>query len=670
MKRNTLILILIALMGVSTLTAQELKVLSFKHMENDLAARTNNVPDINGNPTALIKVMLAIDGAEFNKNQVIEVKHATSQYNVYMPAGTISKKLSISAPGFLPLEIVFKDYGITLEAQNTYELRLEVPQTTGQPRLTTQYVKFTISPKNAEGTVIVEENGKDNRQEKTFSQGYCDVLVSKGTYSYKVYSKDYYPFEGSFTMNPSLQQTEVPIQLVANFGYLQLNPDKSDYAGATVDVDGVTYGTLPMGKIKLAKGSHRVVVRKADYSVFRDSVTILDNAATTQRRVSMDARFRTMQFEVEDADRTTILLDGEVIGEYSSSKPVVKNIGFGNHQIEIRREHHESYITELSVAEPGTQTLTLKAPRPLTGILNITSTPSNADIWLDGIHIGTTPLMYQPLIGTRTVQISKQGYASQTQRVHFSEEGESKVVSVSLNKQTTPVTSTGTAGELSRYTTEGRDKKKTAHHQIETPGFSVSYFSLAMGVGTHVSYEMSALDLGLTYVILRPAVFTWDFAFKFMGNHPVLGDFTTPGTIKALIPDGEYYYNAVEYSNQARWTYMPQLLFNIPLNRDNDKFMYFGGGALISLSKGTEEEERVTNYTASEYASKKGYEYTTAEGLIKMEEDLTANMRKIWFNAELGFRFSLSDVTDMDVYARYADSFTVGVRFTFGWHSL
>lgn len=111
-------------------SAQEMSVKRFEEATTDLMARTKPRQDLNGNDCALVKVQIAAQDVNFSGNIMGGVANVGNEYWVYMTEG--SKRLTIRHPSYLPLEVLFADYGInSLKGKTTYVLTLflgEKPQ--------------------------------------------------------------------------------------------------------------------------------------------------------------------------------------------------------------------------------------------------------------------------------------------------------------------------------------------------------------------------------------------------------------------------------------------------------------------------------------------------------------------------------------------------------------
>ena len=114
----------LAMLVTMIVSGQELQVRSFRFAANDISAVKYQRLDLNGQPCALIKVGLGVQGAKFPGTEVVgDVKFDTGEYWVYVVDGT--KKLKVMHNNYAPLYIDFSDYPEQrLEGGRTYVLIL------------------------------------------------------------------------------------------------------------------------------------------------------------------------------------------------------------------------------------------------------------------------------------------------------------------------------------------------------------------------------------------------------------------------------------------------------------------------------------------------------------------------------------------------------------------
>lgn len=82
------------------------------------------------------------------------------------------------------------------------------------------------------------------------------------------------------------------------------------------------------------------------------------------------------------------------------------------------------------------QAITLPAPTPIYGSLNVESTPIGATIYIDGKEVGKTPrYINEVLIGQHRLQLVKEGYDEYSEMVSVAK-GERKQVKAAIDKKT------------------------------------------------------------------------------------------------------------------------------------------------------------------------------------------------------------------------------------------
>ncbi len=104
----------------SIASADELKVKSITSDPYDIDGAFYSRKDLNGNPCALLKIVLPKDVSNvIFEGSTIDIQNDGVEVYVYLTQG--SKHLKIKSAGFEPLEIYFPDYGISaLKGNQTY----------------------------------------------------------------------------------------------------------------------------------------------------------------------------------------------------------------------------------------------------------------------------------------------------------------------------------------------------------------------------------------------------------------------------------------------------------------------------------------------------------------------------------------------------------------------
>ena len=104
------LVILLILFGTVDLLAQKMRVESFSVVATDISASKFVRKDGNGVDGGLVKVLLPMKNVKFEGNIILPVQQKTSEYWVYMTEG--SKELRISIPGYAPILVNFRKWGV------------------------------------------------------------------------------------------------------------------------------------------------------------------------------------------------------------------------------------------------------------------------------------------------------------------------------------------------------------------------------------------------------------------------------------------------------------------------------------------------------------------------------------------------------------------------------
>ena len=283
-----------------------------------------------------------------------------------------------------------------------------------------QYVIFEVEPKWS--NVVVD--GKSHVPDQ---YGLVTLVLSNGTYSYSVSANDYYTDSGSLQVQGA--KIEKRITLKPAFGWLSV-PDSGDLGGANVFVDDTHIGTAPLKSKGLKSGEHRVRIMKTMFKAYEGSVVIKDNEVLTFAP----------KLEPDFAD-VTINAGGDcaiyVDNEFKGTGTWSGKLASGDHLFESRKENHRSTaITKAIYPSVSRLVFNLADPAPIMGTLNVMSTPGMAEVYVDGKLIGRTPMMHDVLVGSRKVEIRKDGFKDFEQSISVVE---NKMVDVVANmKELTP----------------------------------------------------------------------------------------------------------------------------------------------------------------------------------------------------------------------------------------
>lgn len=384
---------------------QNISVSSFKLIENDLTANTTGTmeSDQNGETAALIKVVTSETGFSFDGGMVgiVKTKQEVGEIWVYVPHGI--KRMSIRHPQLG----VLRDYyfPVPVEKARTYEMIITTGkvQTIVNQSLKKQFVIFTVTPKNA----TLEFNGEPLELDET---GYAEIGVPYGTYNYRVSCPDYHTSAGTLEVKDGFKP-EVNIDLTPNFGWLEVKTS-TDYQGANIYIDGKKVGTAPLANKQLKSGVHNFKMEKELYKDYEYSITIEDGKLFSLEVTEMTPNFANVELVVDE--KSEIWVDGELKGIGKWNGP----LEIGDHRVETKQISHVPSTETVRILDAEPRVIQLKQPSPLYSSMEITSVPSRAKVFIDGVEMGMTPLVLnEVLIGTRELVFEKDGYDRHVKRV-------------------------------------------------------------------------------------------------------------------------------------------------------------------------------------------------------------------------------------------------------------
>lgn len=203
----------------------------------------------------------------------------------------------------------------------------------------------------------------------------------------------------------------------------------SNIEGARITIDNrsepawVTPYTIP----ELPSGTHTVLVSKAGYGNFLQSVTIEGG-----RTFNLNAPLSVPAGEINISTvppGIEVLIDGQPVGR----SPVQKTVGVGQHTYTLQVPGRDPYTKTFEIKVDGSilnknvDMSGLIAAGP-TGIVEVRTIPYGATVLADGKAVGgTTPTSFRLPAGRRTLTLSLSGYAPLKEDVDVPADGSIKV---------------------------------------------------------------------------------------------------------------------------------------------------------------------------------------------------------------------------------------------------
>lgn len=424
LKQKIILFLGVWLLGCVGLWAQKISVVSFTETLNDRDAVHFKKEDLNGNTCSLIKVVTTQKGFKFDLGSFVPeaVEEKEAEIWVYVPAGTKKIKVQHSKLGQLMTEDGFYWFNQATKPATTYRLVLSTAEirTIVEDAVTQQYLTVYLEPKDAS----LEVNGEAWILNE---DGVASKYLEFGEYDYRATAPMYHPYVGKVAVNDPNNTHELRIQMKPNFGFLKVSAASADMNGALVYIDDERIGEVPMTSDRLKSGSHRVRIVKELYKPFEQVVNIADSA-TTSIAPELAPNFAVTTLTAPNDAEIWINGVKKATGQWSGP------LEAGTYRFETRLPSHRPAVqTEIIQEESGERKISLRAPDPIYGSVNVTSQPIGATIYIDGKEMGATPRVIRDvLVGSRKIEIKKANYSSFVETVTI-EEGKTASITGELS---------------------------------------------------------------------------------------------------------------------------------------------------------------------------------------------------------------------------------------------
>ncbi len=404
---------LLSFLSVCFVQAQDISVVKFQKLENDLDARVNApVLDQNGQKCALLKVVTIEKGFTFDVGQlgVVKTLYKPAEVWVYVPKGVNKIKITHPQLGQIKSDdgyYWFPSGGV--EEAVCYRLEIttaRVTTTIEEPKESLGYLIFTSEP--AEARVYITVNGEERDCGKTPTNG---ELLPYGTYRYRVSKNMYHQASGEISVKNGQEKEHITLQPA--FGYLEV---KTQPSGAQIIIEGQDKEYTTPYKVQLSSGKYKVRLTKKLYGTSEYEVTVRDNQ-TTPLNATLNPKFA--HLVVNTLAGASVYIDKKFMGKGPKYEVDLLE---GWHDIEAQLASHRTVRKQLDIIAKRNQEISLN-PTPIWGTLNIKPGSTNdATIFIDNKDYGKAPQVIDKiLVGKHTVKLEKAGYEPVVKEIEIKE---------------------------------------------------------------------------------------------------------------------------------------------------------------------------------------------------------------------------------------------------------
>ncbi len=401
------LLVIFALISLNAFSQIQVKEGSFKKIDGYVMLDKSEHTDINNKAMALIKITAEGMKAEERARLIFKGNMATyldveqKGYETYL-------YLTAQAANFI--EIIHPDFGKT-----EYWFPEDLCDFCGY-EMVVQYIPLvstaTATQQNNYLTIIADQpNASIYIDDQYVSDGFKSLAIGT-THTWKIECDMYHTESGSVTITDG-EPITIEKQLRPAYGFISVTSKPE--SGAVVFIDNKKVGTTPYQSDKMASGTYKVRVVKDMYKTAEQTYTITDGN-TTNAVLEMSANFVNLTLETDAA--SDIYIDGQYKGKGKWNGRITD----GAHFVEVKKDKHRTVSKNLNLVLGKDESIKIEAPTAITGLLDISSVPVKADIYLNGKHYGTTPRIISDLmIGEYTLKLEKEGCASVTKNIVIEE---------------------------------------------------------------------------------------------------------------------------------------------------------------------------------------------------------------------------------------------------------
>lgn len=316
--------------------SQGLKVKEFKQNLNDGSA-FHAPMDAEEHPCGLIKVRTDNPDLEFVGDVVGKVENKMNEYWVFLSPKCSS--LKIVHPNYMPMEITFSDYDISLSSKTTYILTLE------ETKFKKEKTGLSVVVKPEDAELYINQTLIDN----VSKNGLYQLYLPKGDYVCEVKKTGYSSYVQMVQSGKNSQN--ISVELESLMSKLDI---RCGTKTAEIYVDGELMGNGSW-KGELLPGEHKVEAR-------------LKNFVNYSRSISLEEK-ESRSFIIPELERSKGVLSVNTIpsglpvwvdGDSIGIGPCRISVETGEHYIECRADGCETSRKEIVISADNDYKITIK----------------------------------------------------------------------------------------------------------------------------------------------------------------------------------------------------------------------------------------------------------------------------------------------------------------------
>ncbi len=230
--------------------------------------------------------------------------------------------------------------------------------------------------------------------------------LSRGTYDVKIILEGYQTFARRLTIEKN-DAAVISAKLSKEYGTLQVMSTPSK---ATVFIDGKRQGQLTPIEVKVPQGKYFVKVTKDKFYPFEEEIVVEQGKTMT---VEADLVRQVGRLIIETTPPgAKAYIGNDLIG----TTPLTHDKPVGKYVITLKKPSFRDKIIEANIAPDESLEITVELTER-TGALKVTTNPPGAEVHINDVYQGETPLRVEKKPGVYHVLIKKNDYRELSEEI-------------------------------------------------------------------------------------------------------------------------------------------------------------------------------------------------------------------------------------------------------------
>jgi len=247
--------------------------------------------------------------------------------------------------------------------------------------------------------------------------------ISAGSHAVKLTEDGY----NDYTENIEIKDTDISKTIMVTMKkigcYVSISSDPQE-SSIYIDDKKIDKQT-PVQNWGLAPGTYTIKLVKSGYKEYSEKITLLEGENKT-----ISVKLETAQQPPSNVQQTGMISikttpSGAKVyinGSYIGITPISKALKQGKYEINLVKEGYVKYATAVTVVKNKTTTIQKElTPISKSATLHISTNPTGANIYIDSIIVGTSPIyFYQISTGVHELRVEKTGYMVYSREIELS----------------------------------------------------------------------------------------------------------------------------------------------------------------------------------------------------------------------------------------------------------